>query len=52
VSIETNSPSHFPKNIAILEAIGRQARAKEDSHETNEFLIDSNANLKKSTIMG
>ena len=52
VNIETNSPSHFPKNIAILEAIGRQARAKDDQNETNEFLIDNNGNMKKNTGAG
>jgi hypothetical protein len=52
VNIETNSPSHFPKNIAILEALGRQARAKEDYHETNEFLIDNNGSMRKSTLVG
>jgi hypothetical protein len=51
VHVETNSPSHFPKNIAILEAINRQNKGKDDSHEKNEFLLEDNANMKKSTIM-
>jgi hypothetical protein len=52
INVETNSPSHFPKNIALLEAIRRQAKNKEDTHEYNEFIPDNNTNLKKSAIMG
>lgn len=51
ITIDIASPSHFPKNIALLEAIRRRNKEKEDhSQDHNEFLACSAGTLKKANL--
>ena len=48
ITIDSASPSHFPKNIALLEAFRRRHKDKEEANqEHNEFLACSAGTLKK-----